>query len=224
MNIDLIVTVIFGIIFLSFSIWIRNVKTIESFSVSSKNIGIFFLFTSISATFIGPGYSLSFVKEGFSTGYLFLFIAIAYAIQTIIIGIFIAPKIREKFTDSYSIGDIIGGKKSHNNLYVHIVAGVIAFSLTVGFSIVMAKAGGEILNNFLGIPSWQGIIILTFIVTAYTYFGGIKATIYTDTVQFILFVILIPLLILFIIITNDFAKPNAVKKFNLLFINCNIFN
>ena len=204
MNLDLIIAIIFGITFLIFAIITRNVKSFASFSISNKDVSFLLIFASISATFIGPGFSLSFVRKGYETGFLFLVIGIAYGLQAILNGIFVAPKIREKFSDSYSIGDIIGGKKSHNNIFVHLLSGIIAFGLTVGFSVVMAKAGGEILNNFLGVPIWQGIIILTLIVTTYSYFGGIKATIYTDALQFVLFVLLIPSLILFIIFNNSF--------------------
>lgn len=79
----------------------------------------------------------------------------------------------------------------------------MGFGLLIGFSTVMSKAGGELLNNFLGINRNLGIVIITIVVIAYSSFGGISATIKTDSVQFILFIILIPVLIVFAIIGGN---------------------
>lgn len=178
----------------------RRTSSYKEFAVSNNSIGLFLIFLSFSATFIGPGFSLALVKQGFDSGYFYLFIAGFYGLAKIIEGVFFAPRIRDKFPNALSIGDIIAGKESHNNKLLHFSVGLISFGLLVGFSAVLSKAGGEVMNFLFEIPRLTGIIIMTSIVVLYSFFGGIKATIITDAFQFILFVILISILFITLII------------------------
>lgn len=193
---DVILAIIFALIFLVFVFLTRRTKTFKNFAVSDNSIGLFIIFMSFSATFIGPGFSMALVNQGHQTGYFYMIVASFYGIAKIIEGKYFAPIIRERFSNALSIGDIIAGEKSHNNKLLHITVGLISFGLVIGFSTVLSKAGGQVLNNIFAIPEPMGIIIMTSVVVLYAFFGGIKATILTDAFQFLLFTIII--IILFI--------------------------
>ncbi len=194
MNFDLIVAVLAAIGYFAFIYSTRKSKTFENYSVADRSVGFFLLFASLSANFIGPGFTLGLTHKGFTSGYFYLFIAGAYGVGKIIEGYFLAPRLREKFTDANSIGDVVAGKKSHNYKPLQFIVGLISFGLLVGLSVVMSKAAGEVLNNFLGVPKIVGTAIITLIVTFYSVFGGLKSTMMTDALQFITFMILLPLL------------------------------
>lgn len=197
-NIDIFTTSIFAIIFIIFIFLTRKTKTFTNFAVSDHSIGLLLIFFTFSATFIGPGFSMALVKQGFDSGFFYMLVAGFYGIAKIVEGGVFAPKIRTRFGHAFSIGDIIAGKESHNSKILHLFVGLVSFGLVIGFSTVLSKAGGEVMNSFFGISKPLGIIIMTGIVTIYSFFGGIKATILTDVFQFLLFTIII--LILFIIL------------------------
>ncbi|MEL6143689.1 MAG: hypothetical protein AAFU67_18970, partial [Bacteroidota bacterium] len=76
--------------------------------------------------------------------------------------------------------------------------------LTVAVAIIMSYAGGELVNHVFGLPKFWSILVITVIVTAYSSFGGVRATIQTDAFQFINFVIIIPLLAILLVLSPNF--------------------
>ena len=194
MNIESITAIIFGLIFLVYAILSRRISSFADYAVGNRSLPLFLLFASISASFIGPGYSLGFIRKGYESGMLYFLLAGAYGLQTILVGLYVAPRLHG-FKDAYSIGDVIGQKHGR---WAHILSGLISFGLLIAFSTVMAMVGGTILSDFLGISQLWGVITMTSIVIVYSFFGGIKASIMTDTFQFVLFVLLIPALLIFI--------------------------
>lgn len=210
MNLDLVVAVLAAIGYFAFIYSTRKSKTFENYSVADRSVGFFLLFASLSANFIGPGFTLGLTQKGFTTGYFYLFIAGAYGIGKIIEGYFLAPRLRAKFTDALSIGDVVAGNKSHNNKFLQFLVGLISFGLLVGLSVVMSKAAGEVLNNFLGVPKFVGTAIITCIVTTYSVFGGLKSTMKTDALQFITFMILLPALAIAVMMHQNFDLTRFV--------------
>lgn len=203
-NLDIILGLILLLGYTAFAYYTRNVKTFEEFAIGNQNISLPLIFASISATFIGPGFTLGLTHKGFDSGLFFLLIILGYALQLFVVGRYIAPRIRKKFNhNTYSIGDIIGGENSHNNKGLRIISGIIAFGLILGFSVVMTSAIGDLLVFFFDIPKIYGVAGFTAFVAIYSYTGGIKASIYTDALQFGIFIIIIPLLLAIIIKTAD---------------------
>lgn len=211
MNLNIVIAIIALIGYAFFIFYTRKSHTFENYSVADRKIGFFLLFASLSANFIGPGFTLGLTQKGFTSGYFYLFIAGAYGLGKIIEGLYLAPIIREKFTDALSIGDVVAGPQSHNNRLLKFLVGLISFGLLVGLSVVMSKAGGEILNNFLGIPNLYGTIAVTSIVTGYSIFGGLKSTMRTDALQFVAFIILLPLLGLIVIFQDSFNYSQFIE-------------
>lgn len=74
--------------------------------------------------------------------------------------------------------------------------------------VAMSYAGGELINNVFGFGKLPSIIVATSIVTAYSCFGGIRATIQTDAFQFIHFVVLIPLLAVIMVLSSEFSATH----------------
>ncbi|NND07188.1 MAG: sodium:solute symporter family protein [Saprospiraceae bacterium] len=194
MRIEWITAIIFALIFLLYAFLSRRISTFSDYSVGNRSLPLFLLFASISASFIGPGYSLGFIRKGYESGMLYFVLAGAYGLQTILVGLFVAPRLHD-FSNAYSIGDVIGQKHGR---WSHILSGLISFGLLIAFSTVMSMVGGTILSEFLGVSQIWGVVTMTSIVIIYSFFGGIKASILTDTFQFLLFIILIPALLIFV--------------------------
>jgi SSS family solute:Na+ symporter len=211
MKIEFITAIFFGIVYLVFAYALRKTSTFDSFAVGDRNMGKFIIFASLSATIVGPGFSLGIVSEGYKSGLLYAFLASAYGIQMIIVGYLIAPRIRTKFFDAYSLGDIVGGEHSHKNTIIQIMSGIISFLICAGVTGILIKTGGDIFNVFLNIPKVYGAVLMTIIVIIYEYYGGIKASILTDVLQFLLFVVMLPLLFIMIMISTDISVSTFLE-------------
>ena len=175
-----------------FSFLTRRTRTFAEFSVAKHTIPAGMIFASLSATFVGPGFSVGFTGKGYSTGYLFYFLAFTFIIQTILVGIFVAPKL-SLFRNCHTLGDVLDrcyGKSAH------LLGGIISVGLCIGLAAIIAKIGGGFLQATTGLPLMLCIVVFTSVTTLYTFTGGIRASIATDGLQFGLFSIIIPMMLL----------------------------
>lgn len=173
----------------------RAAREFAEFSLAKRALPLALVFGSLAATYVGPGFSIGFVGRGFKSGFLFLCIGLAYSVQNILVGLLIAPRLRA-LKDCHTLGDAIGQKYDRN---CQIVAGIISVGLCAWFAAVMAHAGGVVLNNIFGLPSWSSVIIVVAVTALYTTFGGLRASVITDAFQFTTFAILLPIILLWVL-------------------------
>lgn len=200
-----LVIILFGLLYFAFIIFTRKKGNFEEFSVAGRSLGFFLIFSSICASYIGPGWTMGLTRQGYTSGMFMSYIVPFSGIGLLIVGIFLVPTIRNKFATSYSIGDLVGGEKGHNHKIVQITTGLSSLLFVSAIAVAMSYAGGELINNVFGFSKTWSIIVMTSIVTIYSYFGGIRATIKTDAIQFVHFIILIPILALLIIFNQNFS-------------------
>ena len=173
----------------------RAAREFSEFSLAKRALPLALVFGSLAATYVGPGFSIGFVGRGFKSGLLFLGIGLAYAAQNILVGLFVAPRLR-RLKGCHTLGDAIGQKYDPK---CQVLAGIISVGLCAGFAAVMAKAGGDVLHNIFGLPHWSSVIIIVGITALYTTFGGLRASVITDAFQFSAFAILLPLMLLLVL-------------------------
>jgi SSS family solute:Na+ symporter len=205
MDSNQLIVVLFGLLYFGFIIFTRKKGNFEEFSVAGRSLGFFLIFSSICASYIGPGWTMGLTRQGFTSGMFMSFIVPFCGIGLSIVGFFLVPSIRNKFANSFSIGDLVGGKKSHNHKIIQISTGLVSLIFFGAISVAMSYAGGELINNVFGLSKIWSIIIMTSIVIVYSYFGGIRATIQTDAIQFLHFIILIPILALLMLFNENFS-------------------
>jgi SSS family solute:Na+ symporter len=140
-------------------------------------------------------FSIGFVGRGFKSGLLFLGVGLAYAVQNILVGLFVAPRLR-RLKGCHTLGDAIGQKYDPK---CQVLAGIISVGLCAGFAAVMAKAGGDVLRSIFGLPHWSSVIVVVGVTALYTTFGGLRASVITDAFQFSAFAILLPLMLLLVL-------------------------
>ncbi len=173
----------------------RAARKFEEFSLAERALPLGLVFGSLCATYVGPAFSIGFVGRGFKSGFLFLFIGLAYSIQNILVGLLVAPRLRA-LKDCHTLGDAIGQKYDRK---CQIIAGVISVGLCAGFATVMAHAGGLVISDIFGLPTWASVTIIVGVTALYTTFGGLKASVITDAFQFTTFSILLPVILLLVL-------------------------
>jgi len=186
----------------------RAAREFVEFSVAGRALPLAFIFGSVAATYVGPGFSMGFVGKGFVSGYLFLSLGLVYAVQNIVVGLFVAPRLR-RLESCHTLGDVMGLKYNKTG---HLITGLVSVGICTGHCAVMVKAGGVVLSDVLGLPQALSIIAIAFVTAAYTAFGGLRASVITDAFQFAMFAILLPLALLLIFaLRADVIFPNFLK-------------
>jgi len=171
------------------------------YAVGSRQIPGGIIFATLSATFIGPGYVMGLANKAADKGYIWLLIFLAFSLQTILVGFFVAPKLRQ-FEGAYTLGDVMG--KRYGRL-VQLISGILSVLLCAGLVGAISKASGDIISGFTGIPFIWALLISIVVVLVYSTIGGIKSVIITDVIQFVLLSICVPLILVFMTSKHGFS-------------------
>jgi SSS family solute:Na+ symporter len=188
MLLSVFVIVAYVIVLTFVAVRARAAREFEEFSLARRALPLSLVFGSLCATYVGPGFSIGFVGKGCRSGLVFLAIGLAYSVQNIFVGLFVAPRLRA-LNHCHTIGDAFAQKYDRK---CQILAGAISVSVCTFFAAVMAHAGGVILNDLFGLPKFWAAVIVVGVTALYTTFGGLRASVITDAFQFSAFAILLP--------------------------------
>ncbi len=187
--------------------------TMKFFAIDKQRTTSLLVFATLSASFIGPGYTLGLTEQGYQTGLLFFFVYLGFTIQTILIGIFVAPKLRN-YVGAYTVGDILG---FHYGKISRVFTGLISMLYCAGIVGIVAKVSGLLLEGTLGIPFFWGVIVSTIIVVLYSTLGGMRTVLFTDMFQFSMLTLAVSLFCITIFIKApgvDVIVSNLPQSFN----------
>lgn len=167
----------------------KKVQSSDDFAVAGNKITWPILFATLAASFLGGGASMGRAGQTFDHGYAFMFAALAFPIATMIVGIFIAPKLK-KYKNAHTVGDIM---EHHYGVPARIFTGVFSLLFCIGILGAQALAIGTVFNILLDVNVTTGIIIGMAVVLAYSTMGGMWAVIQTDVIQFVMLGFFLPL-------------------------------
>ena len=171
----------------------RGMKTLADFSVSNRSYGSMVIFATLSASFIGGGFSIGNAEKVFRFGIVNIVVLWGFSLKEILVAKFIAPR-TGNFTGVISVGDLMDrgyGK------FGRIVSGFFSVFLCAGIVGAQVGAMGIIFNVFLDMRPIWGILIGCGIVITYSTIGGMRAVVLTDVVQFCVLAIGLPAALVF---------------------------
>ncbi|TYR78922.1 hypothetical protein FZC66_18035 [Priestia megaterium] len=167
----------------------KRIQSVEDYNVAGEKVTWPILFASLAASVLGGGASTGMAGNVFKDGYVFMFVFCAYGIASVLIGYFIAPRLKS-YKGAQTVGDIM---EKHYGKSAKLLTGILSVGLCTGILGGQALALGTMFNVILDIPPIVGILIGMGAVILYTSFGGVWAVIQTDVVQFILLGVILPL-------------------------------
>jgi solute:Na+ symporter, SSS family len=180
-----------GVLGIGFYHFLRN-KSTEDYYVGNRSLKATHVGLSIVATDVGGGFSIGLGGVGFLMGLSGSWLLFTGLIGAWLSAVFTIPKIKklgdqEKFlTYPDFLRYRYGGK-------VALVAALISGIGYMGFTGAQMLAGAKLASatmlqtNPLGLdPIHFALLVIAVITILYTVIGGLKAVIYTDTVQWIL--------------------------------------
>jgi SSS family solute:Na+ symporter len=167
----------------------RGVKSLSHFSVAGRSYSALIVFATLSASFIGGGFTMGNAEKVFLFGIVNILALWGFSLKEILVATLIAPRM-DRFNKAISVGDIMNQAYGKTG---QVTSGFFGMLLCAGIVGAQVGAMGYVFNLFLGINQIWGILIGCGIVIAYSTVGGMKAVVFTDILQFLVLVIGIPL-------------------------------
>lgn len=212
---DVAVVVIFFLINILIGIYSsKNITTFSEFSVWKRSFGSFAICATLTASFLGGGYIMGNSAKAYSIGMVYAYGLLGFSLKELLVGLYIAPRMHQ-YNDCHSVGDIIGRHYGHKAKFV---TGIFSLLICIGILGSQVSAIGVLFSIFFDIPTHIGIFIGFGIIIFYSAVGGMRGVVYTDTFQFLIIMIGIPLILIYGVSYlggwHHFIKAVPIEKLN----------
>ncbi|XWN35228.1 MAG: HD domain-containing protein [Roseivirga sp.] len=192
LSIDHLIVYAFLLITLAIGLWAgRGIKDIREYAIANKQFGTVALVLTYLATEVGGQGVVNIAGETGVTGIIIIVAFLSFPISFIVQALFIAPKLN-RFDHCLTMGDIMqvfyGGSTS-------IIVGVISFILCICYAGAELIVLGLVCESLLGVDYWWGALISGSMLTFYVMYGGSKSVTITDLLQFLVLLVLLPILL-----------------------------
>lgn len=164
-------------------------KNSEDYYVGGRNMKSYHVGLSVVATDVGGGFSIGLGGLGFTMGLSGSWMLFTGLVGAWLSAVFLIPKIsqlakNEKWlTFPQMFNHFYNGK-------VALIAAIISAVGYIGFTSSQILAGAKLASaTFISLDLRAALIIMGVIAVVYTAIGGIKAVIYTDTIQWIILMV-----------------------------------
>ena len=185
--IDLSIVVVYFAAMLFIGFWFhRKNNNTEDYFVGSREMTKWHLGLSVVATDVGGGFSIGLGGLGFVMGLSGSWILFTGLIGAWLTAVVLIPKVHRRGVANkmQTFPEIL--QHSYGKT-VALAAALISAIGYMGFTASQVLAGAKLTSaTFVGVDIPQAVIIMGAIAVVYTALGGIKAVIYTDTVQWII--------------------------------------
>ncbi len=185
--IDLSIFLIYMLVMLGVGFFfLRKNKGADDYYVGGREMKSLHVGLSVVATDVGGGFSIGLGGLGFMIGISGSWMLFTGLLGAWLSAVFLIPKIKRTraFDNFYTFPEIFGYLF---NARVALLAGLISAIGYIGFTSSQILAGAKLASgSFEGLDINTALIIMGVIAVGYTVMGGIKAVIYTDTIQWII--------------------------------------
>ncbi|RTY99483.1 sodium:solute symporter family protein [Flavobacterium sp. RSP49] len=188
-TIDYAIFVVYMLVMLGVGVYFFNKnKTAEDFYVSGRNMNSWHIGLSVVATDVGGGFSIGLGGLGFTMGISGSWMLFTGLLGAWLSAVFLIPKVsalghKYKFFTFPQIFD------HFYNAKVALLAGIISAIGYLGFTSSQVLAGAKLASATIeGLNLQTALIVMGLIAVIYTAIGGLKAVIYTDTIQWLVLI------------------------------------
>jgi SSS family solute:Na+ symporter len=185
--IDLIIFIAYFMAMLGIGFFfLRKNKNAEDYYVGGRQMGSFHVGLSVVATDVGGGFSIGLGGLGFIMGISGSWMLFTGLLGAWLSAVLLIPRITRISgeIDLFTFPQVF---KYFYNGRVALLAGIISAIGYLGFTSSQILAGAKLASaSFDGLNLNTALIIMGVIAVVYTVMGGLKAVIYTDTVQWII--------------------------------------
>jgi SSS family solute:Na+ symporter len=187
--IDYLIFVVYMLAMLGVGLYFFNKnKTAEDFYVSGRNMSSWHIGLSVVATDVGGGFSIGLGGLGFTMGLSGSWMLFTGLLGAWLSAVFLIPKVSH-LGHKYKFFTFPQIFNHFYNSRVALLAGIISAIGYVGFTSSQVLAGAKLASATIeGLNLQTALIVMGLIAVIYTAIGGLKAVIYTDTIQWLILI------------------------------------
>ena len=189
-TIDIVIFIVYFTAMLGIGYYfLRKNKTEEDYYIGGRNLGSWHIGLSVVATDVGGGFSIGLGGLGFAIGLSGSWLLFTGLIGAWMSAVWLIPKVwklahRKKFLTFPQLFEHFYSKE------VAMLAGIISAIGYIGFTSSQMLAGAKLADAaFLIIDQRTAVYIMGVIIVGYTAMGGLKAVVFTDTIQWTVLII-----------------------------------
>lgn len=185
--IDILIFVIYFTAMLGVGVYFfRKNKNVEDYYVGGRSMSSWHIGLSVVATDVGGGFSIGLGGLGYMLGLAGSWMLFTGLIGAWLSAVVMIPKI-SKLSTKHKFFTFPEVFEHFYNSKVAFIAGVISAIGYIGFTSSQLLAGAKLASaTFEEINLETALIFMGVIAVVYTGIGGLKAVIYTDTIQWII--------------------------------------
>ena len=185
-TLDWIVLGIYFLALIAVAVWVvlQKNKNTEDYFLAGRNVGWFVIGASIFASNIGSEHVVGLAGTGFESGTPMAHYELHAWIVLLLGWLFLPFYIR---SGAFTMPEFLEKRFDSRSRWFLSVFSLLAYVLTKVS--VTIYAGGIVVSELLGIPFWYGAIGVVVFTGIYTVIGGMKAVIYTETLQTIVLIL-----------------------------------
>ncbi|WP_340106235.1 sodium:solute symporter family protein [Rhodohalobacter sp. 8-1] len=187
-DLSIFVFYIIGLLAFGYFFFKRN-KGGDDYYVGGRNMSSLHVGLSVVATDVGGGFSIGLGGLGFVMGLSGSWMLFTGLIGAWLAAVFLIPKVKQNpaFDKAYTFPQLFGHYYSPNVAFVAAIISAIGYA---GFTSSQMLAGAKLASGtFADLDLQTALYIMGIVAVVYTVMGGLKAVIYTDTVQWALLMI-----------------------------------
>jgi len=167
------------------AIWVvlQKNKNTEDYFLAGRNVGWFVIGASIFASNIGSEHVVGLAGTGAESGMPMAHYELHAWIVLLLGWLFLPFYFRSK---AFTMPEFLEKRFDSRSRWFLSVFSLLGYVITKVS--VTIYAGGIVVSELLGIPFWYGAIGIVLFTGAYTVIGGMKAVIYTETLQTVILI------------------------------------
>lgn len=187
--IDLTIFVLYMLAMLAVGYYFfRSNKGKDDYYVGGRSIGSWHIGLSVVATDVGGGFSIGLGGLGFTMGISGSWMLFTGLIGAWLAAVLLVPKVFQlgRNVNLFTFPQVFA---HFYNKPVALIAAIISALGYLGFTASQFLAGAKLASaTFSGLTLNHALLIMGIIAVIYTVMGGLKAVIYTDTIQWIILI------------------------------------
>lgn len=167
------------------AVWVvmQKNKNTEDYFLAGRNVGWFVIGASIFASNIGSEHVVGLAGTGAESGMPMAHYELHAWIVLLLGWLFLPFYFR---SNAFTMPEFLEKRFDSRSRWFLSVFSLVGYVITKVS--VTIYAGGIVVSELLGIPFWYGAIGIVLFTGAYTIIGGMKAVIYTETLQTVILI------------------------------------
>ena len=187
----------------------KKIKNFKEYALGGKPISKLALSATVTATAIGGGSTIGSVSQVHEIGLVFMPMLLCIPISLVLFS-YLIPKIKSYYGCT-SMPEMIS-KMYGGNIRLRQYIGGVSFVFLLGALSMQVKSLSSFFTSILGYNGEISAIISFIIIVAYTSTKGIVGVIKTDILQFFIFIIILPIITIFLVQDNGHNIENLITS------------